>query len=151
MNKIEVGDLIYKLTLNIAGMTEYGVSFEALMAGEIPPPPEGAKFDIHFTGVADGPKIKGKVTGVDYLNMRADGRSDLDVYVTITTDDGQNIAARVGGVAAPRPNTSLVDLRENVTLFTSSEDYKWVNGIEIWATGTVDLATGTISISAYSA
>jgi len=31
------------------------------------PPPEGARFDIHVDGVAnDGPKLKGKVTGIDY-------------------------------------------------------------------------------------
>ena len=151
MSKIELGELIYELNLNITEMTEYGLSFAALMAGEVPPPPEGARFDIHVDGVAnDGPKLKGKVTGIDYLNMRADGRTQLNVYVKITTEDGQNIAGQVGGIGTPRPNTSIIDLRENVTLFTSSEDYKWVNTVEVWATGTVDTATGKINISAYS-
>ena len=150
MSKIQVGELIYELSLNITEMTEYGVSFSALMASEVPPPSEGARFDIHFNGVANGPKIKGKVTGIDYLNMRADGRTELNVYLKITTDDGQNIAAQIGGVATPRANTGITDLRENVTLFTSSEEYKWVNTLEVWATGTVDIATGVINISAYS-
>jgi len=150
MDKIELGELIYELTLNITEMTEYGVSFEALMAGEVPPPPEGARFDIYFEGVSNGPKLKGKVKGVDYLNMRADGRAELHVYYKIMTDEGQNIAAQVGGLATPRPNSSMTDLRENVTLFSSSADYKWVNNLEVWAIGTVDLSTGIINISAYS-
>jgi hypothetical protein len=150
MSKIELGELIYELNLNITEMTEYGVSFAALMAGEVPPPPEGARFDIHVDGVDNGPKLKGKVTGIDYLSMRADGRTELNVYGKITTEDGQNIAVQAGGIGTPRPNTSIIDLRENVTLFTSSEDYKWVNTLQVWATGTVDTATGIINISAYS-
>lgn len=151
MSKIEMGELLYELTLNITGMTEYGVSFEALMAGEVPPPPEGARFDFAIEGVANGPKLKGKVMGVDYLWMRADGRTELNVYLKITTDDGQNIAGHVRGVVTPRPESSISELRENITLFTSSEDYKWVNPLEVWGIGTVDLATKIIKLSAYSA
>ena len=88
------------------------------MAGEVPPPPEGARFDFSFEGVANGPKLKAKVMGVDYLNVRADGRFELNVYLNIATDDGQNIAGHAGGVATPRPNSSIADLRENVTLFS---------------------------------
>ena len=35
MSTIEVGELLYTVTLNITGMKEYGVSFAALMAGEV--------------------------------------------------------------------------------------------------------------------
>ena len=42
MSTIEVGELLYKVTLNITGMKEYGVSFAALMAGEVALPVEGA-------------------------------------------------------------------------------------------------------------
>ena len=151
MSKIEVGELIYELNLNITGMIDFGINFEALIGGEIPPPPEGARFDIAFEGNASGEKINGTVSGVDYLNMRADGRTDLNVYLTITTDDGQNIACQVCGTVTPRPNTSIFDLRENARLFTSSEKYKWVNMVDVWAIGTVDLATGAITVSAYAA
>lgn len=67
MGKIEVGELIYEATLQITGMTESGVSFEALMAGRVPPPAEGSRFDVAFKGVAKGPKMKSKVKGIDYL------------------------------------------------------------------------------------
>ena len=35
MSTNEVGELLYTVTLNITGIKEYGVSFAALMAGEV--------------------------------------------------------------------------------------------------------------------
>jgi len=66
MGTIDVGELLYEYTVKLSGMTEYGVSFEALMAGTATPPSEGARFDVPFEGTSVGPKLKGKVTGVDY-------------------------------------------------------------------------------------
>ncbi len=34
------------------------------------------------------------------------------------------------------------ELRENVTLTTAEPGYAWVNSLQIWAGGTVDLAKG---------
>ena len=55
MSTIEVGELLYEVTFKITGITEYGVSFESLMAGEVAPPPEGARFDVAFEGASSGP------------------------------------------------------------------------------------------------
>lgn len=151
MSKIEVGELLYEYTLKITGMTEYGVSFGELMSGKVMLPPEGARFDIAFEGEVTGQKLKGKVKGVDYLWMRADGRSELDVHAEITGDDGQNISLKADGVSLPRKDSSIFDLRENVTLFSSSKDYTWVNTLQVWGIGTVDLATQVIQIAGYSA
>jgi hypothetical protein len=63
MGTIDVGALLYEYTVKFTGMTEYGVSFEALMAGTTLPPPEGARFDVPFEGASNGPKLKGRVTG----------------------------------------------------------------------------------------
>ena len=82
--------------------------------------------------------------------MRADGRFQLDVHAEMTTEDGQKISLKADGVAIQREGSSISDLRENVTLFSSSEDYKWVNTIQVWGVGTVDLATQTIYIAGYS-
>jgi hypothetical protein len=79
MDAMDVGELLYEYTVKLTGMTEYGVSFEALMAGPV------------------------------------------------------------------------AGLRENVTLFTSSKAYTWVNGLQVWATGTVDLAQQVVHIKGYSA
>ena len=150
MNTIEMGEPLYEYTLKITGMVEYGVSFEELIAQKIPIPPEGARFDVAFAGEATGSKLSGKVSGIDYTHMRADGRFQLDVHAEVTTEGGQKISLKADGVAIQREGSSISDLRENVTLFSSSEDYKWVNTIQVWGVGTVDLATQTIYIAGYS-
>ena len=71
MNTIEVGELLYEYTTRTKSMTEYGVSLRSLIAGNVVPPPEGARFDVAFERASNGPKLKGKVTGVDYLRALA--------------------------------------------------------------------------------
>jgi len=151
MDTMDVGELLYEYTAKLTGFTEYGVSFEALLAGTIPPPPEGARFDLPFEGASIGPRLKGKVTGVDYLHVRADGRFNLHIHAAITTDDGEKISLQADGVALPRPGSPVAGLRENVTLFSSSKAYAWVNGLQVWATGTVDVAGQTVHLKGYSA
>ena len=151
MGTIDVGELLYEYTVKLTGMIEYGVSFEALMAGTTAPPPEGARFDVPFEGAATGPKLKGKVAGVDYLRVRADGRFDLHIHAEITTSDGQKISFHADGVALPQPGSPIAGLRENVTLFTSSKAYSWVNGLQVWATGTCDLAERVVKVKGYTA
>lgn len=150
MNTIGMGEPLYEYTLKITGLVEYGVNFGELIAQKIPIPPEGARFDIAFAGEATGLKISGKVSGIDYTYMRADGRFQLDVHAEVTTEDGQKISLKADGVAIQREGSSISDLRENVTLFSSSKDYAWVNTIQAWGVGTVDLATQTIYIAGYS-
>ena len=58
MSTIEVGELLYEYTVKITGMTEYGVSLESLMAGEVAPPPEGARFDVAFEGTSKGRAVR---------------------------------------------------------------------------------------------
>jgi Protein of unknown function (DUF3237) len=151
MGTIDVGELLYDYTVKLTGMAEYGVSFEALMAGATPPPPEGARFDIPFEGASIGPQLKGTVTGVDYLRVRADGRFELHIHAEITTDDEQKISLHADGVALPQPGSPVAGLRENVTLFTSSKVYAWVNGLQVWGTGTVDLAEQVVHVKGYRA
>lgn len=151
MSTVEVGELLYEYSVKFTGMTEYGVKLESLMAGETAPPPEGARFDVAFEGESAGPKLKGTITGVDYLQIRSDGRFQLHIHAEITTDDGEKIAVFADGVALPREGSSIADLRENVTLSTSSKDYAWVNTLQVWAIGTVDLAEQVVQIKGYSA
>jgi hypothetical protein len=150
MNKIELGEPLYEYNLKITGVTEYGVSFAELVSGKIPPPPEGARFDVAFAGEANGTKLSGKVSGIDYLHFRADGRLQLDIHAEITTTDSQKISLKADGVSILQKDSSIADLRENVTLFSSSKDYTWVNPIQVWGLGTVDLATQEIYIAGYS-
>jgi hypothetical protein len=108
MSTIEVGDLLYEYTLKVTGIAEYGVSFETLIAGSVAPPPEGARFDVSLDGHAKGSRLSGRVMGVDYLRVRADGR-----FLHITrnaAEDGSRIAARRWDAEQRRRR-----LRENVT------------------------------------
>ena len=117
-----------------------------------------AWFQRMMSTVREAPEIgQGSCTHVDVklpsgvLAHRADGRFELHIHGTITTEDGQRISLHADGVALPQPGSPIVGLRENVTLFTSSKKYSWVNGLQVWATGTVNLAERVVGIKGYSA
>jgi len=130
-------------------VVEYGASLEALTSGQAAPPAEGPRFDVCFEGPVTGTKVSGSLTGVDYLYLRAGGRLELHVHAEITTDGGQRIAVAADGVAMGE--APVLQIRENVTLTTCHPEYSWVNPIQVWARGTVDLAKGEIRLAGYAA
>lgn len=142
------GEKIYAYDLDITGTTDFGISLEAILSGQTPPPPQGVRIDVAFAGRASG-RIAGQVRGTDHLRLRADGRIDLDIRAVVETDDGHRIALAADGVATLRTDAPMADLRENVRLTTASPTYAWVNARQVWAVGTVDLAAGKIHIEAY--
>jgi hypothetical protein len=142
------GEKIYEYDLDFTGVTDYGVSLEAILSGKEKVPPQGARFDVAFEGRVSG-RLSGQVRGVDYLRMRADGRIDLDIRATIATDDGCRIALSADGVGVPRPGEPIAGLFENVSLTTAAVNYAWVNSRQIWAPGTVNLAVGKVHIDGY--
>ncbi len=148
---INVGEQIYEAKVKFTNMIEFGVSMEALVSGKTPPPPEGARFDVAFEGSTSGPELKGKISGVDYLSVRADGRFELHIHGVISTQDGANISFFADGVAIPRKGSPLLDLRENVTMRTSSPLYSWVNLLQIWAQGTVDVSQQEVHVKGFVA
>jgi hypothetical protein len=143
------GELIYEYRPRVTQTVEYGVSADAMFAGE-PPPPEGARLDLYLEGpVCDG-KLKGTVRGVDYVNFRADGRAELHIHAEIVTEDRKNVAVEAGGVAVRRDGSSLLELREHVSLRSNPPGLVWVNGLEIWARGAVDVASGQVHLRGFS-
>ena len=90
---------LYEYNAQVKGTVEYGASLQAVLAGEAPPP-EGLRVDVVFEGPITG-RLNGNVAGMDYINLRADGRVDLDIQGTITTDDGEKIALVASCVAIP--------------------------------------------------
>jgi hypothetical protein len=144
-----MGELLYEYTPTVTQVVEYGASFEAIASRQSPPPHEGARVDVYFEGPVTGAKLSGSVKGVDYLKLRADGRFELDIYAEITTDDGKKIALAADGVALGQ--APVLQLRENVKLTTSHPEHAWVNQIQIWASGRVDLAKGEIQVKGYAA
>jgi Protein of unknown function (DUF3237) len=95
-------------------------------------------------------RITGKVSrGVEYLQLRADGRTDLDGRATVETEDGHRIAMRIEGVAMPRAHEPMPDLVANVRLTTAAPKYDWGNTRQIWGPATVNLATAKIHIESF--
>ena len=144
------GEPIYEYTVQFTQVVEYGASANAVLSGQSPPPAEGARFDVHFEGPITGSKVKGTVKGVDYLHIRADGRVQLDIHAEITTEDGGKIALAADGVGIPEEGSPIFQLRENVTLTTNHAEHSWVNPIQVWGVGTVDVSKGEVRIKGYA-
>ena len=142
------GEKIYEYDLDVTGMTDYGVSLDAILSGKEKIPPQGVRIDVAFEGHARG-RLAGRVRGIDYSRMRADGRIDLDIRAIVETADGHRIALSADGVATPRAAEPIADLFENVSLSTAAEEYVWVNTRQVWGVGTVNFAVGKIHIEAY--
>jgi Protein of unknown function (DUF3237) len=142
------GELIYEYRPQITQIVEYGASADAILSGQAPPA-EGARFDFYLEGPVSGPKLKGTFRGVDYIHFRADGRAELHIHGEITTQDGKKIALEAGGVAIAKVGSPLFELREHVSLVTNHPELSWVNPIEVWARGVVDVSTGQVHVEAY--
>lgn len=142
------GEKIYEYDLDVTGMTDYSVTLQTILSGQASVPPQGARIDVAFEGRASG-RLAGRVRGIDYLRLRADGRIDLDIRAIVEMEDGHRIALSADGVGVPRAAEPIADLRENVCLTTAAEDYAWVNTRQVWGVGTVDFAAGKIHIDAY--
>lgn len=144
------GELLYEYTVQFTQVVEYGSSAETVLSGQTPPPAEGARFDVYFEGPVTGAKLNGTVKGVDYLHIRADGRAQLNIHAEITTEDGKKIALAADGVAILQEGSPVFPLRENVTLTSNHPEYAWVNPLQVWAPGTVDVAKGEVRIKGYA-
>jgi hypothetical protein len=142
------GEKIYEYDLDVTGMTDCGVTLQAILSGQAKVPPQGVRIEIAFEGHAKG-RLAGRVRGVDYIRMRADGRIDLDIRAIIETEDGHRIALSADGVAVPRAAEPIADLSENVSLTTAAGNYAWVNTRQVWGIGTVNFATGKVHIDAF--
>jgi hypothetical protein len=147
---IPVGELIYQADLQFTNFYEYGVSMEALTSGKVSIPPEGARFDQVFVGELRGPKLRGRISGTDYLYVRADGLFQLHLHARVTTDDGANISLSSEGISLQTEGKKETQLRTAVSLFTGSETYRWLNKLQLWAMGAFDVANGKAVIKAYS-
>ena len=144
MSDIAAEQLYEYDNVQVSGMVEYGASLQPILAGETLPPPGGLRLDVAFGGPLTG-GLNGSVLGVDYLNLRADGRLDLDIKGEITIGDGEKTALAASGVAIRQGDSMVFSLRENVQRTTASASYSWVNPLQIWGTSSVDLGSGKTS------
>ena len=144
------GQLIYRYAPQVTKVIEYGTSADATFSGQSPLPSSGVRLDLHLEGPVTGPRLNGTVKGIDYLYVRADGRTELHIHAAITTESGEKVALAADGVAIRQGASMVFDLRENVTLMSSHPDFSWLNGIQVWATGTFDSSSGQVQLSAYT-
>lgn len=100
-------------------------------------------------GTFAGPKLRGSVLvgGGDWMLVRPDGVAQIDVRVTLQTDDGELIFMRYGGFAhGPKEvmeqlgRGEAVDpaayyLRVTPLFETASQKYAWLNRIVAIGTG----------------
>jgi hypothetical protein len=142
------GEKIYEYDFDITAVTDYGVSMDAILAGKETVPLQGARFDLAIEGRGKG-RLSGRARGFDYTRMRADGRIDLDLHLTVETDDGHRISLSGDGQAAPRNGEPTADIFANIRLSSASKDWAWVNARQIWSVGTANFATGKIHVEAY--
>jgi len=142
------GEKIYEMELDLTGVTDYGVSMDALFAAGEAVPLQGARFDLAVDGRSKG-RLAGRAHGVDYLRVRADGRMELDLHLTVETDDGRRIALSGDGQAALRDGEPILDIFGNIRLCTASQEYAWVNERQIWAVGTASLPARKLHVEAF--
>ena len=131
----ERGEKIIEFDADITGVTDYGITMDAILSDNRKIPPQGVRFDVAFDGRSSG-RLSGRVHGVDYIWARPDWRIDLDIRATIETEVGHRIALSGDGVATLRSGEPVADLIENLRLTTAIEDYAWVNTRQIWGVGT---------------
>lgn len=135
--------LLFEEQVVLSDFVEYGFSMQDLVNGESIPN-EGARFDIFFEGDLIGEKINGKISGVDYLEVRADGRFFLNLHAKILTDDGAQIQVTETGI---NDNGSL---KLNMEFHTNDQRYSWLNRAQVLGLGTVDFHTGQAIVKGYS-
>jgi hypothetical protein len=141
---------LFEITYDITSVEEFGSSFEALLQGKLEIPKEGFRANGFLQGVVSGSEIKGTAKGVDYLYVRADGRMQIDVKVTITTEEGKNISFAADGVGIPQQDGTM-KVAENVTLFSSHTEYSHLNNLQVWGLGTFIPTTSKVILKFYSA
>ena len=94
----------------------------------IPDGPQGTRVLVPVTGgTVTGPRINGTLDagGGDWVTMRADGTAQLDVRVTIRTDDGAVIYMAYGGILGSDRVARVAPLFQ-----VAHDDYRWLNGVQ---------------------
>jgi hypothetical protein len=147
-NTVMKGEKIYEFDLDLTGITDFGVSMNDIITGKEMIPLHGARFDLAIDDRSKG-RLAGRVHGFDYLRVRADGRMELDLHLTIETEDGHRVALSGDGQAAPRKGEPTLDIFGNIRLSTAVKEYSWVNERQIWSIGTASFADRKIRVEAY--
>lgn len=141
---------LFEEDIRLTGVTEFGIKWVDFLSGKAPIPHEGARFNVSFEGFVNGPEITGKKTGVDYLEIRADGMFNLNLHAVITTEDGEKIAVHEDGILIPSDDGSATGrLSLKMKLTSASPKYQWVNKVQVWGKGFIDMERGVVKVMAF--
>ena len=127
------GEKIYEYDLDITGVTDYGVSLQSIMSGEQKIPPQGTRFERYVRGARKGPPVG--ATAGRRLCPNARGWPDR--------------SRPSGDVSVLHEGEPILDLFENVRITTAAATYAWVNARQVWAVGTMNLATSKIHLEGF--
>lgn len=149
MATIEV-ELLFALNIQITGAEPVG------------PGPHGTRVVAYVKGKFEGQGLKGDVVnGADWFLLRPDGLAEIDVRLTLKTDDGEFIYMHYTGVGdipkavldATPPGqlpAGHFSLRTAVRFETSSPKYNRLNRVQAVGVGSADTAAGTVSYNIYA-
>ena len=100
-------------------------------------------------GAFEGPRLRGTVLpdGADWLSVQSDGSWNIDVRITLRTDDDALIFMRYTGVTIPKPEMlerfnkreilpyEAYYARTTPRFETAAPKYQWLNGVIAVANG----------------
>lgn len=144
-----VGELLFEEKLRLTNIVDYGVTWQDLVSGQASPNQAGIPFDLAFEGTLTGDKIRGAIKGIDFLEVRADGRFNMHIHATITTDDGTRIALREDGLLGIPSDGSNASVRLALRFLTASPKYAWLNNRIAWAHGEADTKNATVDVKVW--
>ncbi len=140
------GEKLFDYDMNVTKAEDTGISLQQILSGT-PIPKEGARIDVYFEGIISG-RVNGHISGIDYIDIRADGRMSLNIFARVETSDGAHIAVKATGVAISNGD-GTAQINENVQMITNAEKYVWVNTHQVWSVGTMNFMTSKLLLSAY--
>lgn len=142
-------ELLFEEEVSLTGITEYGISWNDILSGNVKIPPQGARFDIEFEGKISGEQLNGFIKGVDYLEVRADGNFILNIYASIITDGGEMILLKEDGILSPGDNGSA-RLNLNMRFSSAYPKYNWLNKKQVWGLGEVNMIEGKVTVKGFT-
>jgi hypothetical protein len=147
MMSIDSGEYIFDMKFQMNEITEYGGPPAAmLLSGKQPGP---AVLDVKFEGTIEGPTVQGTVSnGTDYITFHPDGSARLELFATIKTHDGVNLAYRADGWVTYLDGRVLV--RKTIRLLGSDARYAWLTRRVLLGLGEANLAARVVSFKTYA-
>jgi len=90
-------------------------------------------------GTFEGPRVKGTVVapGGDWVTVRQNGVSKLDVRIQLVTDDNEPILMTYTGLLV-RNDDGTTTVRTTPLFETGAEKYAWLNDVQAVALGSTE-------------